>query len=152
MKIKNNEIRDKTVEEIGRFAILWNWFENSFCNNNCNYKKLKERASCVTIDLQKQNALAEVFAKRSRLGELIIADYVKVGLYPANARNTKTDEDARKAMETFINQQNENTNLGCLMAIYRVRCNMMHGLKGIEELDGQYELFRAINDVLESIR
>ena len=42
--------------------------------------------------------------------------------------------------------------LGCLMSIYRIRCNMMHGLKIVEQLDDQYELFKAVNGVLESIR
>ena len=42
--------------------------------------------------------------------------------------------------------------LGCLMSIYRIRCNMMHGLKIVKQLDNQYELFKAVNGVLESIR
>lgn len=38
------------------------------------------------------------------------------------------------------------------MSIYRIRCNMMHGLKIVKQLDNQYELFKAVNGVLESIR
>lgn len=41
MKIRDFELKDQTVLEIGKFAILWNWFEKEFCHNECNYKELK---------------------------------------------------------------------------------------------------------------
>lgn len=72
--------------------------------------------------------------------------------YPDNARRTRTDAEERKVMEDFIDQKEGDTALGCLMTIYRIRCNMMHGLKIVEQLDDQYELFKAVNGVLESIR
>ena len=82
----------------------------------------------------------------------ITEDYVNTGLYPDNARRSKTDKEERKAMEDFINQSGDEIALGCLMTIYRIRCNMMHGLKIVEQLDDQYELFKAVNGVLESVR
>lgn len=36
MKIKGCELKNETVLEIGRFAILWNCFESEWCNNKCN--------------------------------------------------------------------------------------------------------------------
>lgn len=46
MKIRDFELKNKTVLEIGKFAILWNWFEKEFCENNCNYSRLKMLLKC----------------------------------------------------------------------------------------------------------
>ena len=141
MKIRDFELKNKTVLEIGKFAILWNWFEKEFCENNCNYSRLKNASENVRIDSKKQYMFMQV-----------TEEYVDTGLYPDNARRTRTDAEERKVMEDFIDQKEGDTTLGCLMTIYRIRCNMMHGLKIVEQLDDQYELFKAVNGVLESIR
>lgn len=138
--------------EIGKFAILWNWFEGEFCDNKCNYKRLETVIKNVRIDFQKQKELADVFEVRKYMFMQITEEYVDTGLYPNNAKRSWTDEEERKAMEEFIDQQGDNIALGCLMTIYRIRCNMMHGLKEVKQLDNQYELFKAVNGVLESIR
>ena len=148
MKIRDFELKNKTVLEIGKFAILWNWFEKEFCENNCNYSRLKN----VRIDSKKQKELADVFEVRKYMFMQVTEEYVDTGLYPDNARRTRTDAEERKVMKDFIDQKEGDTTLGCLMTIYRIRCNMMHGLKIVEQLDDQYELFKAVNGVLESIR
>ena len=51
-----------------------------------------------------------------------------------------------------MEQKGDNLNSGCLLAIYRIRNNLMHGLKMVEQLNDQFELFQAVNDVLESIK
>lgn len=152
MKIRDFELKDQTVMEIGKFAILWNGFEGEFCDNKCNYKRLETVIKNVRIDFQKQKELADVFEVRKYMFMQITEEYVDTGLHPNNAKRTWTDEEERKAMEEFIDQQGDNIALGCLMTIYRIRCNMMHGLKEIKQLDDQYELFKAVNGVLESIR
>lgn len=56
MKIRDFELKDQTVLEIGKFAILWNWFEKEFCHNECNYKELKKVApetSCQGLFIKK---------------------------------------------------------------------------------------------------
>ena len=152
MKIRDFELKNKTVLEIGKFAILWNWFEKEFCENNCNYSRLKNASENVRIDSKKQKELADVFEVRKYMFMQVTEEYVDTGLYPDNARMTRTDAEERKVMEDFIDQKEGDTTLGCLMTIYRIRCNMMHGLKIVEQLDDQYELFKAVNGVLESIR
>lgn len=51
----------------------------------------------------------------------------------------------------FIEQTGDELTRGCFLVIHRIRNNLMHGIKLLEELDGQIELFRAANAVLESI-
>lgn len=41
MKIRDFELKDQTVLEIGKFAILWNWFEKNFAIMNVIIKNLK---------------------------------------------------------------------------------------------------------------
>ena len=152
MKIRDFELKNKTVLEIGKFAILCNWFEKEYCENNCNYSRLKDAFENVRIDSKKQKELADGFEVRKYMFMQVTEEYVDTGLYPDNARRTRTDAEERKVMEDFIDQKEGDTTLGCLMTIYRIRCNMMHGLKIVEQLDDQYELFKAVNGVLESIR
>ncbi len=56
-----------------------------------------------------------------------------------------------QVMKQFLEQKGDDLLYGCLLVIYRIRNNLMHGIKLLEELDGQIELFRAANDVLENI-
>lgn len=51
-----------------------------------------------------------------------------------------------------MDQTGDDLNCGCLLVIYRIRNNLMHGLKMVEELNNQLKLFKAVNGVLESIR
>lgn len=68
----------------------------------------------------------------------------------SNARRTKDADDL--LMKSFLEQNNGDVCCGCLLVIYRIRNNLMHGLKCIEELNDQFYLFEAVNDVLESIK
>lgn len=42
MLIKGYDLQEETVLEVGKFAVLWNWFERSWCDNNCNPAKSNE--------------------------------------------------------------------------------------------------------------
>ena len=58
MRIKDFTLQDKTVLEIGKFAILWNLFEKTYCNNNCSPSVLKEIAPRLEIDTDAMKRLA----------------------------------------------------------------------------------------------
>ena len=149
MEIKGEKLNDELVIEIGRFAILWNCFERFQCDNACNPKKIKTVASLISIDKNKQADLAAVLNKRCSWFGQVISEYVETGLYPGNARqNQETD---KRLMEKFMEQSDEDLRCGCLLVIYRIRNNLMHGLKCIEQLNEQLELFQAVNGVLESV-
>lgn len=149
MKIKGEELREDTVLEIGRFSILWNCFERKWCKNNCTPTRIKEVWQKMPMDLNKQKNFAEVLNKRRLWFCQLEIEYVRDSLHPENAR--MSSEDDLKIMRRFLEQKGDDLLLGCLLAIYRIRNNLMHGLKLIEELNGQIELFQAANEVLESI-
>ena len=70
-------------------------------------------------------------------------------MYPGNARQNRPED--RMAMEQFMKQEGNDLRQGCLLVIFRIRNNLMHGLKCIEQLNDQLELFKAVNGVLESL-
>ena len=150
MIIRGNNLDDKLVVEIGRFSILWNCFERFKCDNACNPAKIKLIYQNIKIDKNKEAQLARVLNERRSWFGQVISEYVETGLYPGNARQNK--EEDRLLMERFMEQKEEDLGCGCLLVIYRIRNNLMHGLKCIEKLNDQIKLFEAVNDVLETLR
>ena len=152
MEIKGNNLNDKTVLEIGKFAILWNCFEKEYCNNNCKAAVIREKANLIQIDIVTQANFADAINKRRiKLGQSI-TEYITNGLHGENAHGSP--ETDMNTMCKFLERCGDNDEpvCGCLLIIHRIRNNMMHGLKVINELNDQIELFRSANEVLESIR
>lgn len=147
MNIKDYELNDEVIMEIGRFAILWNCFERDFFDNNCNSDKIEGIYNDLSISKTAQEKLEKALNERRSYARQLISDYVDGGLHPGNARPSK--EKYSTLMQEFMEQKGEDLRCGCLLVIYRIRNNLMHGLKHIKELNGQLELFQAMNDVLE---
>lgn len=149
MIIKGYDLKEATVLEVGKFAILWNYFEHNWCDNNCNPTKIKKISDTIRLNTERQAYLAEVLNERRSWFNQLECDYVKDSLHPGNARMS-TEEDMI-LMRQFMEQTGDELTRGCLLVLNRIRNNLMHGIKLIEELDGQVELFCAANAVLESI-
>ena len=150
MKIRNHNLNDELIIEIGRFSVLWNCFERVQCNNSCNPNSIRAICAKISIDKDKEVALATVLNERRSFYNMIIPEYVQQGLSPIGARQPQ--EDDKRLMEEFLKQSGDDLTCGCLLTIYRIRNNLMHGLKQIEDLDTQLDLFKAVNEVLESVR
>ena len=148
MTIKGFELMDATVMEIGKFSILWNRFEHDWCSNNCNPAKIKAIANIIQLSTEAQAQLAQVINKRRHWFDQLEMDYIRDSLHPEHARGST--EDDMELMRKFLAQSGTEP-CGCLLVVNRIRNNLMHGIKMIEELDGQIELFQAANAVLESI-
>lgn len=149
MLIKGYNLREETIFEVGKFAVLWNWFERSWCDNNCNPTKIKNIAKTIPVDIEKQAHLAEVLNQRRHWFGQLEMDYVRDSLHPGNAR--ASSEEDMTIMRQFMEQTGDEMTRGCLLVLHRIRNNLMHGMKLLEELDGQIELFRAATAVLESV-
>lgn len=150
MKIRNYNLDDELIIEIGRFSVLWNCFERFQCNNSCNPNSIKAICAKISIEKDKEVALATVLNKRRSFYNMIISEYVQQGLSPTGARQPQ--EDDKRFMEEFLKQSGDDLTCGCLLTIYRIRNNLMHGLKQIEDLNTQLDLFLAVNEVLESVK
>ena len=152
MQIKGRNLKNETVLEIGKFAILWNCFEKEYCNNNCKAAVIREKANLIQIDIGTQANFADVINKRRITLGQSITEYITNGLHGENAHGSP--ETDMNTMCKFLEQSGDYDELvcGCLLVIRRIRNNMMHGLKAVSELNKQIELFRSANEVLESIR
>lgn len=150
MKIKNYDLNNELILEIGRFSVLWNCFERSQCSNNCSPRQIKAVCQNLCIDKDKINELAKVINTRREIFNVSISDYVQDGLHPEAARSSNPKE--KELINIFLEQREGDSTVGCLLAINRIRNNLMHGLKQIEDLNNQLDLFRAVNEVLESVK
>lgn len=148
MLIKNYELSDELIVEIGKFAVLWNLFENYYCNCNCSSKTIYNISSSISISDESQAKFAEALNKRRHLFGQDFIDYITNNLYSED-RQPKKDEINN--IEIFLKQEKVEAIAGCLLSIFRIRNNMMHGLKDVSQLDNQLELFKSANEVLESL-
>lgn len=149
MLINGFRLQDETVIEIGKFTILWNIFENYECHNRSCQKEIRNIADNITIDIEKQTNLAKRLNEHRNWLSLSVIDYVKQVLHSDNS--DKSTDSNIELMCNFLEQTGENINCGCLLAIQRIRNNLIHGIKSVAYLNEQIDLFRAVNAVLESI-
>lgn len=149
IEILEESLSDDIVKEIGKFTILWSNFENKYCLNNCNSATIKDFANGYLIDAKLLSNFSTVLKGRAYLYEESIPGYVRYNLVPAGAR-TPSKQDL-EIIRKFI-EQDYKLIVGAFLAIYRIRNNLLHGLKTLSELDNQIELFKSMNKVLENIR
>ena len=154
MKIKGQNLNNNIVREIGKLTILWAEFEKEYCNNDCSDKLIIQEKDKFKVI--KENLLVcfnNNLHGRIEYFDTDIEVYTNYDLIPENARRPKNEYI--KIMKDFINLDKLVKNdwiCGALLCIYRIRNNLLHGLKEIEELNGQIELFKSMNEILENIR
>lgn len=137
-------ISEQTVIEIGRFTILWNIFEKEKCRTRCNETVL------LNLNLEYEpnkewHDLANIFNQRASLLACNIEQYVRTKLSLGYGVQHKEE------IVRFIESMGESDLIGGVLAIFRIRNNMFHGLKDYRDLDNQLELFRCINRVLKKL-
>lgn len=150
MNILGKELDNKTVLEIGKFTILWAEFEKNYCNNECNSNAIWDFVSSYAVN---EDLLRDLCNKlKGRIGYLGANEnqYINYNLTPERAR--KPSQADLKTIEDFINFKGANLLSGAMLAIYRIRNNLLHGLKELSDLNEQIELFKSMNSVLENIR
>ena len=145
MKILNKEINDELVKEVGKFTILWANFEEKYCNTRCSPEKILKLDYLTVENKQFLKNLAECLLGRFDLSE---EEFIGYNLIPEKADKPK--KDVIEKINDYIILERYSVE-GALLLIYRVRNNLMHGLKSCSDLDGQIDLFKAINDILENI-
>ena len=60
MKIKNYNLNDELILEIGKFSVLWNCFERFQCSNSCSSNKIRTICANISIEKDKEVVLATV--------------------------------------------------------------------------------------------
>lgn len=154
MYLVSENVDDKTIFEIGKFAILWNMFERK-CKCNASKDNIEEFLSnkVDTYDDLFKNFVKMINTRAKQFGEGddYLNTYISTKLYPTEndrARIGQTEKEIEMPIvqEFFKNPDKENM-IGALLAIKRIRNNMFHGLKEQFFL----EFFESINNVLRCI-
>ncbi len=147
MLIKGYDLNDELIVEIGKLAVLWNLFEKNYCCYKCTPAKIMEICDCISVGKEKQSALAKALNDRRLWFEQLYTDFIVGGLYSDN-RHPKEDEINH--IKAFLKQE-DNTFYGCMLCVSRIRNNLMHGLKDVDTLNAQLDIFKAANGILESL-
>lgn len=143
VNIHNCSLQQDTVLSIGKFAILWNIFESQKFENDCTVNKIEK----LKLNKSEQwHQLAEVLKRRQEQFDLTEEQYITRKL-----RRQGLNSERIEKINKFLQSNGQEDIVGGLFAIYRIRNNMFHGEKDYQMLDGQKELFNAVNNVLESI-
>lgn len=146
MLINDVNLKEETILEVGKFAILRNIFEKEKCENNCNIKWLEEIAKDIQTSKSWQN-FATALADRSRYYWFPYPTYIVKSL----DMSKRLSKSQKEKIKDFMENNGTRSIEGGLFAIYRIRNNMYHGLKEFKDLNNQIHLFKAINAVLEEI-
>ena len=147
MLIKGYDLSDELIVEVGKFALLWNLFEKNYCCYECTPAKIVEICGFASVGEGKQAALAKALNQRRSWYDQLYTDFIIGGLYSDNRR---PKEDEINYIEAFLKQEDDPV-CGCLLCVSRIRNNLMHGLKDVETLNSQLDIFKAANGVLEDI-
>lgn len=143
VNIHNCSLQQDTVLAIGKFAILWNIFESQKFENDCTVNKIEK----LKLNKSEQwHQLAEVLKQRQEQFDLTEEQYIARKLRQQGLKSERIEK-----IKNFLQSNGREDIVGGLFAIYRIRNNMFHGEKDYQMLDGQKELFDAVNNVLESI-
>ncbi|MCL2061156.1 MAG: hypothetical protein FWH03_00820 [Firmicutes bacterium] len=157
--IRNAEIKHSTIYLVGKFSILWNVFEDEKCTCACNHQDILLAVKNIS---ETGKVIFRAFAKqlKERMKEVnppaqTVEQYVSEYLYPTVDQRARISATERKTyigiVIDFINSNGEKSFDGALLAIWRIRNNMFHGLKWHGVLDSQVGLFKAMCSVLEEV-
>lgn len=155
MEINHYDVDEEVVMEIGKFAILWNLYESTYYQYNCNKKDMGEMCKhYFDCDKELQLKLRDELIKWADAHNRELINIVTNGLFSEQTVPAKKWE--KKYIKKFLTQDETATDsaklYGCLLTIYRIRNNFMHGLKDIATLKNQLDLFKAVNSILEALK
>ena len=142
-------IEEKKLKSIFYFSLVWNIFEKECCQKNASIgnhpKKLAEKINSI-IDSNLLNEIFQYFKNRY------------IGNGDANDIFNRFDFGREPASETykqFVKDKllspeptNEEKLQSLLYIAFRLRNNLFHGIKNVEELYKQNKNFKQINILL----
>lgn len=154
MEINHTGFDEGVVLQVGKFAILWNDFENRYTKNG-DYSLLKPLCSEIKCSNYEACEKLRIFLYNKRSGSSNENDFIQKYLYTDKSNKKVKDDDKNNInafLDTPIKGDISNAQLyGCILVIKRFRDNIMHGIKQWAILSAQHSIIDAINQILESI-
>ena len=127
---------------LGRFTFLWNLFERSFYDTECNETAIIERTECY-----------EVSKKAAFLTNELVNILVLKGDFPEGLQSEKhKSRDLLNIIKKWYYREQSNVYCVLLSALlFRIRCHTFHGVKTEYAIKDQMELFSLVNEILYEI-
>jgi hypothetical protein len=129
----------ETVSAVASFTMMWNIFEGSLCNNSANiqeFKRIAKRIDKISIPNKDIKALEDClnfwkfrYVTPNGLSKLF------------NGLNFRSG-DNKNIVEDVLNTNSEHIAdkvFALMIIVYRLRNNLFHGLKSIDELNHQVD-------------
>jgi len=141
-------ISDTDVRIIGLFTIYWNLFECLFNNCCANYKSINslnlEGLDFEDKPMMFRNELSDYIMKKELLSSVsdINEEHVKKYLFTKVAKQSSCINDA------YMFLKGNDDIHRCLICIYRIRNNLLHGEKDIWKISEQYKLLSSAVNIL----
>lgn len=163
LEINNYSYNKETILEIGKFAVMWNFFEYDKFNKECEVSKIKDYVAKLNIT---EELVAKCYDLRDKLRDYLmwheIVDvktiWKKFYTKKKKVKNNDGSWQLIKPINDYVFEYLNNIPLkniqlleGCLYVCLRLRNNLFHGVKLYYSLDDQIEIFKALNNLLEEI-
>lgn len=137
------------VNEIALFWLFWNLFERVWFDRNCTLSKIHREFGWITLHDERVLLRTLAVFKSRYVTEWEVNErfneWLKFGTW------MNSDEDP-KILSKKVLEWSRNSNLdrirACVFIIYRLRNNLFHGNKIIENITDQNDMFRQINKFL----
>ena len=140
-----NCVDDEVIKIVGQFSIMWGLFEWMYLNNNASMCAIKK----VYLTGFGFEEIAEAF--RTEMVNFIHGRY---GNKEINTKEVETvlfsdvaHADGLDEITEYLRYENDDFK-NCIRCLFRIRTNMFHGLKQIEELNKQRAIFQTAIAVL----
>lgn len=137
-------IDSKTLITIGKFTILWHQFEKEYCDNHFSVRKFSDVINSKNLYVEPN--------KMTNLWNIVNSRYIDRNKPYGREDDSDEKKQLEKEINNFTNSCGSPTLLPTICVIYRIRCNLCHGLKDIKDLNNQRDLFEAINDIFLNIK
>lgn len=143
---------EDTITTLGKFAILWNMFENEKFDKYCTKDKIKNKTYDITIN-------NDIILFMSNL-KMALINYLTTPKLSQKSQVVKMfyDNNDINVIENHVYEylndkplSDEDKLQGCLFVCLRLRNNLFHGIKDKYSLDDQVKIFKALNNLLEYI-
>jgi hypothetical protein len=136
-------------DQARNFALMWNMFESYVCNQSASVGTIE-----AAINRLKEDNLLERVDFESYLSFIkdryTSGDSFTVRFPHLNLRSRDRESLVRDVL-LGENNQDKDVALACLIVVFRYRNNLFHGIKEINELGSQSELFERSSRLLAQV-
>lgn len=127
---------------VKNFSLIWNVFESTACANHFSINRIEQEIGNRNIDVNNFTDNIAYFKNRYVTNGALNGRFAHLNFRP---------NDRQALVEDVLLEINTSPNdiiLAIVIIVYRYRNNLFHGVKNIQQIDGQNENFQNANTFL----